>query len=76
MFHKLICQCHFHWPPKLHGPRGHCSPLPPSRWSCLNATSAEARGRAIFSHCLFLSSRRSGDPSLAPALVAFRPDGT
>ena len=23
-----------HGPPKLHGPRGHCPPCPPSRWSC------------------------------------------
>ena len=41
MFHKLICQCHFHGAPeihgppeahgplKLHGPRGHCPPCHP-----------------------------------------------
>ena len=45
MFYKLICQCHFHGPPKLHGPRG---PFPPSRWPCVNATSAEAQGEPIF----------------------------
>ena len=33
-------------------------------------------GRAIFSHWLFLSSRRSGGSPWASAQVAFRPDGT
>ena len=48
-----------HGPLKLHGPRGH------SRWPCLKATSAEAQGRGIFSHCLFFGSRRSSGSSLS-----------
>ena len=65
IFHKLICQCHFHTPPevqgpleahgppdgppKLHGHRGHClTSLPPSRWPCQKATSAEAEEVPFF----------------------------
>ena len=68
IFHKLICQCHFHTPPevqgpleahgppKLHGHQGHClTSLPPFRWPWRRSPR-----RAIFLHCLFLSSRPSG----------------
>ena len=77
MFHKLICRCHFHGPPEVHGPPEACGLpdgppkiygprvyCPPFQWPCLKATSAEAQERAIFLHCLFLSSRPSGGSSL------------
>ena len=75
MFHKLICQCHFHGPPeihgpsngppKLHGPRGHCPPCAPSRLPCLKARLPVRKARKEpFFALLFLSSRRSGGPYL------------
>ena len=72
MFHKLIVSVIFMGPLKSIGPLMGplmapgviVTPCPPSRWPCLKATSAEAQKRSIFSHCLFLSSRRSGGFSL------------
>ena len=35
LFNELVFQCNLDGPPKVHGPRGHCPPRPPSRRPCL-----------------------------------------
>ena len=73
----LISQCHFngpsagpaeanglpeaHWPLKVHGPRGHCTPCPSTRWPwerrktivLMKETDAVAKSAA--SHCVISS---------------------